>query len=69
VPSREKLIEREYARFQQISGLSKIKARLSPPPAPPPAPTGQTTLTNASGARTRPMSPRDRAVARLKEGR
>jgi hypothetical protein len=77
----EKLVEREYDRVQRLTQLQKIKSRLAPKPqdaspqgvaaaaaTPPPQQPAQptaTTLTN-SGARTRPMSPRDRAVARLK---
>lgn len=77
----EKLVEREYARFQKLSQLQKIKARLTPPsPAAPEVtpeaqveatppqqqPQQATTLTNRGSATARPMTPRERVIARLK---
>lgn len=78
----EKLVAREQARIEKLMQLQKFKSKLAPPtPAPstqvtaetveatPPQPQAQqvptTTLTNV-GASQRPMTPRERAIARIK---
>jgi hypothetical protein len=73
-----KLVEREYQRYEKLSKLQKIKSRLAPPApvvpvteekteaeANPPQQPASTTLSN-KGSRTKPMTPRDRVIARLK---
>lgn len=76
----EKLLEREYQRYEALGKLQKIKARLAPKvptesqatatqevaaTAPQQRPQ-QTTLTNAGSQVTRQLTPRERAIARIK---
>lgn len=62
----EKLVEAEYKRFETLSKLSKIKARMQPPTESDEATSLQsqpttTTLSN-KGASQRPLTARDRAI-------
>lgn len=77
----EKLLEREYTYFQKMSQLQKIKARLAPQPTAAPQGSEQAeattqqqqpqrsasqTLTGPGTQQARPMTARDRAIARIK---